>query len=517
MNRSKIVVFRADASRIIGHGHVMRCLTLATGLRARGMTVSFICREHEGHLCDLIEDRGFGVTRLPACQPNSAAPAASPYATWLGASWEDDASLSRIAIESLEERPDWLVVDHYALDQRWERALRGVVSRVMVIDDLADRPHDCEVLLDQNLFTDPRARYRGVTPESCVFLLGPQYALLQAVYAELHDRAVPRGGKIRRILIFFGGADNENLTGRALSAVLNLQRSDIMVDVVVASGSRHLPGLRRLERQYDHVHVYSDLPTLAPLMENADLAIGACGSTTWERLCLGLPALVVTLAENQRPVAEELDRHKLVCWLGHQDVVRDAEMLKAVDTLVCRGLEEEWPRRCLEVVDGRGVNRVCSVLTATASTPLQVRHARSEDEALLLEWANDPVTRCHSFSPETISAEIHQTWFRNRLANAPSCRLYIVETEDRVPVGQVRFEATERQWVIDYTLSPAFRGRGLGRRLLEAALRQLGADEPHAAVLGVVKQDNIPSRRVFESLGFEARAGLGVMEYRCVV
>ncbi len=503
------VIFRTDASRIIGTGHVMRCLTLAGALAKIGADVLFICREHEGHLCDLIEEQGFVVHRLPAPASGFRAEADPIHAAWLGASWEGDAEQTGAGIKTPDVKPDWLVVDHYALDHRWESALRPLVGHIFAIDDLADRIHDCDLLLDQNLFADMQTRYAGKVPEDCRLLLGPDYALLQPVYAELHDRIPPREGPIHRILISFGGADRDNLTGRVLAAFLSLSRPDIDVDVVIPGTSPYGPEIQDQAAGHANIHLHSNLPSLAPLMARADLAIGAAGTTSWERLCLGLPALVVTLAENQRPIADGLHRQGLVHWLGHKEGVSEQSIRQALTELIEEDIDEEWSLRCRAAVDGRGVDRTGAVLTITAETPLRVRHARLSDETLLLTWANDSKTRQNSFSPDPISAETHRRWFRSRLRDLDDCRLYVVETEEGIPVGQVRFEKNNQKWEIDYSLAPHFRGRGLGRFLLETALLKLCSEMSGAVVVGRVKKSNLPSCRVFKSLDFDIQSDEG--------
>ena len=180
----------------------MRCLVLADAIRHQGGDAVFVCREHDGHLCDLIEELGFAVSRLPAPKAEYQANNTLRNAAWLGVPWQEDAEQTRVAIEPEGGNPDWLVVDHYALDERWESALRASVGRIMVIDDLADRRHNCELLLDQNLVAQMHTRYADKVPTACGMLLGPEYALLQPIYAELHDRIPPRGGPVRRIFIF---------------------------------------------------------------------------------------------------------------------------------------------------------------------------------------------------------------------------------------------------------------------------------------------------------------------------
>ena len=504
------VVFRTDASLTIGTGHVMRCLTLAGALRECGATVSFVCREHKGHLCGLIGEQGFSLNRLPAPSADYQSEDTLAHADWLGARWQDDAESTRAIIDGLDARPDWLIVDHYAIDRRWESFLRAVVGRIMVIDDLADRAHDCDLLLDQNLVAKMHTRYVDKVPAECRLLLGLEYALLQPLYAELHNQAAPREGAIHRILIYFGGADSENLTGQTITAFLLLNRQDIEVDVVIGSNTPFAETIRQQVLGHRNIHLHNSLPTLAMLMINADLAVGAGGATSWERLCLGLPSLVVTLADNQRPIAEKLHQFGMIRWLGHRDTVDESKISLALGELIQQGLDREWSSCCLATVDGNGVNRVSAVLTANANTPLQVRSASLGDEEILLRWANDPVTRQNAFSTQPIPAATHKAWFRNRLCNKENCRLYIVETIDRVPLGQVRFERQNKAWEVHYVLAPVFRGRGLGHVMLKAALSKFRADIGDGTlIIGQVKITNPASQKIFQKLGFETRADEG--------
>ena len=511
------VLLRADASHAIGSGHVMRCLTLATALRERGAAARFVCREHDGHLCDLIQEQGFTVTRLPLRERIPSDHDGLAHAAWLGGSWQDDAEGTRAALEAWGRKPEWLVVDHYALDHRWEQALRSSVQRLMVIDDLADRTHDCDLILDQNLVAEMDTRYVDKVPEACGLLLGPGYALLQPRFAEIHPSTRVRTGPIKRVLISFGGADLNNLTERSLRVFLSLNRPDIEVDVVMPARPSVVDAIRQLASGNDHIHLHEFLPTLAGLTAAADLAIGAAGASSWERLCLGLPALIVTLADNQVPIASELNRRELVRWIGGHADVSEEVMARALRDQIERGADANWSRRCLETVDGLGAGRVCAAMTVTAATKLRLRPATPADQSLLLELANDPTTRRTAFSPEQISPATHEAWFRARLEDSGACRLYIAETDDQdhAALGQVRFERHNRQWEVHYALARVFRRRGLGAVLVEAAIQTLRAEFPGAAVYGQVKIDNRPSRRTFERLGFPTQpaASAGVVVY----
>jgi UDP-2,4-diacetamido-2,4,6-trideoxy-beta-L-altropyranose hydrolase len=504
------VVVRADASLAIGTGHVMRCLTLASALRERGAEVSFVCREHEGHLCDLIAARGFDVTRL-AYRPATQAARAERELVSLGTSWHEDAAATRQVTGAWRAKPDLLVVDHYALDNRWERAVRPSVSRMLVIDDLADRAHDCDLLLDQNLAPHMANRYDGKVNDGCALLLGPAFALLQPQYAELRDRTLPREGPVRRILVSFGGSDPVNLTGRIIACIIALGRPDVAVDVVVGSSNPFREAIRAQVVGRPQFVVHDSVPSLASLMTTADLAIGAAGTTAWERLCLGLPSLVVSLAENQRPIARALHERGLIEWLGHEDDVDDRALLRGIATVLEAGLSREWSTRCRDAVDGYGVSRVCDALGVDVVGRLCARRATLADEAQLLEWANDPVTRQNAFSQAPIALATHQAWYRKRLQDWPRCHMYVIESDERGAVGQVRFERGERMWTISYVVAPAHRGRGYGRRVMATALAAFDADEPGADVIGIVKRENVASRRIFEGLGFhQARVREGL-------
>jgi UDP-2,4-diacetamido-2,4,6-trideoxy-beta-L-altropyranose hydrolase len=358
------VIFRTDASHQIGTGHVMRCLTLADALRERGCECRFICREHPGNLLKLIRQRGHVAFALPQGEVRSSGSAPADggpaHADWLGTHWKIDAEQTRVAVGGVHV--DWLIVDHYALDIRWEQHLRPICHKLMVIDDLADRLHDCDLLLDQNLIADADQRYVSRVPPHCGLILGPRYALLQPQYAQLHIQVQPRQGPIRQVLIYFGGSDSDNLTGKAIAAFLSLQRNDIGLDVVINLENFHAEAIRQQVATHSQITLHSRLPSLAPLMVKADLAIGGGGATSWERCCLGLPTLVVTLAENQKPATNELNRRKLIRWLGHKDKTGEMHITQALRNILNEGLKPEWSGNCRSVVDGQGVVRVCDVL-----------------------------------------------------------------------------------------------------------------------------------------------------------
>lgn len=323
------VVFRADASVQMGTGHIMRCLSLADALSEQGAQCSFVCREHPGHLIELIRRRGFAVHALPfQAMPMQHAPE-PPHADWLGADWQRDAQETAEALGG--QAVDWLVLDHYALDRRWELALRPQARRMLVIDDLADRSHDCDVLLDQNWFGDLTSqRYRDLVPARCQCLLGPTYALLKPEYALLRQQRKEADGRVSRVLVFFGGSDPSNETAKALQALTHPDFAELAVDVVLGPNHPDVQGVVGGAARRPCTTVHQALPSLAPLMLQADLMLGAGGSTTWERMCLGLPAIVVSVAANQTPINQALMRDGYIQFLGEMSQVSAEDMAHAL-------------------------------------------------------------------------------------------------------------------------------------------------------------------------------------------
>jgi len=309
------IIFRCDASMSMGSGHVMRCRTLARELKQHAKTAIFICRRQTGDLIHLL-DKEFQVLSLPEQGASlcGCLEGRQPYSAWLGCSQEVDAlqSLETIAEAGITE-PAWVVVDHYGLDEEWESIiLEGLISKngvpkLLIIDDLADRKHYADLILDQNFYGDvAEKRYKDLVPDRCQMLLGPKYALLGREYALLHP-LVPTRSELRRVLIFFGGVDTNNHTSLAIEALLEAEFSEIAVDVVLGHHSPHAEAVKGLVARRPFTKIHAPLPSLAGLIGRADLAIGAGGSTTWERFCLRCPSITTIIADNQRELSTFLE------------------------------------------------------------------------------------------------------------------------------------------------------------------------------------------------------------------
>lgn len=290
-----------DASSQIGTGHFMRCYTLACELAKQDAQVCFISQNLPMHLIKMLINKEMKFVHLGFGETQDSIDELA-HASWLGTSQARDAQASKRAFAN--HPLDLIVVDHYALDHRWESAIRENCEKLMVIDDLADRKHDCDILLDQNYYPDMQMRYNLKVPAHCRILLGPHYALLREEFRLLRMNLSPRIGEVKRILVFFGGIDVNNYTGFAIQALEELNVKG-RVDVVI--GAQH-PKKNHIQQSCAKNGYVCHVQTsrMAQLMAEADLAIGAGGSASWERCCLGLPSLLLATADNQVRIVEAL-------------------------------------------------------------------------------------------------------------------------------------------------------------------------------------------------------------------
>lgn len=338
------LLFRADASRRIGSGHVMRCLALAEAIRPLATDIHFVCRDLEGELHDVIEARGFSCSLLPADR-HTLDPVEDARKT-----------------AALTDRVDWLVVDHYGIDQRWERAMRPTCERLMVIDDLVDRPHDCDLLLDQTFGRQPD-EYAALTPNECRVLAGTQYALLRPEFAAgrpaaLGRRAASEG--VRHVLVSMGGFDPENRTLDVLETLAGLPYAGQLTVTVVrgAQAPDAEASMTALAGHFEALDVRQQVANMAELMAAADLAIGAGGTTSWERCCMGLPSLLCVLADNQRDIARQLDAAGAVrVWASRAELKQELDRYVSDNALYRSAIEA-----AAGICDGQGLQRVVAVM-----------------------------------------------------------------------------------------------------------------------------------------------------------
>jgi UDP-2,4-diacetamido-2,4,6-trideoxy-beta-L-altropyranose hydrolase len=325
------IIFRTDASIHIGTGHVMRCLTLADALKVAGAKCHFICRQHPGNLITQIRQRGFTVSVLQTTTEafvtdDPTVAAQSNYATWLGTDWATDAAQTKDSFGKATF--DLLIVDHYALDARWEQVLRPLCRKLMVIDDLANRQHDCDLLLDQNLGRD-EADYSQFLPEDCTVLVGPRYALLREEFWQLRDKKNVPKNYFKNILVFFGGIDADNYTLRAIEILSANDFINIHVDVVIGAQNLYIGKIKLACNNLGFsCHVQTN--QMAALMHKSDLYIGAGGGAILERIMMKLPSVTLAVADNQIEFLKFLGQTGSCIYLGCGKSLSDALFKQAI-------------------------------------------------------------------------------------------------------------------------------------------------------------------------------------------
>ena len=353
------IVIRTDASVEIGTGHVMRCLTLASGLAEEGAQVRFLCRSHNGNLTDLIKRRGFEVEVLPATmsgklQSDSISDPA--HAAWLGCDWHSDAQQCHSV---LSHKIDWLIVDHYALDQRWERKMRTICQNIMVIDDLADRAHDCDLLLDQSMGRSA-SDYLDILGPKTRMLLGPKYALLRPEFAQWRTTSLARrqSPELRHILVTLGGVDRDNVTGRILT-VLSRCRLPKLEKITLVMGP-HAPWLDRVITSAAEMKiqttVLSGVENMAELMSSCDLAIGAGGATTLERCSLGVPSVLLVIADNQLNIAKHMANANAAFSICDLNAL-ETSLVAFLENFELSNKMAMYAQNSADILDGSGVLR----------------------------------------------------------------------------------------------------------------------------------------------------------------
>lgn len=473
------IVFRADASSNLGGGHVMRCATLAHALMKRGAEVVFLCRMLKGNFCDWLENSGFQVIRLHETVPDLQSDLV-----------ETGAALAKLGLI------DWLVVDSYSLDVRWEESMRPYICRIMVIDDLADRMHDCDILLDQNYIHNSETRYNDLVPLNCNKLLGPRYALLRGEFYEARKRLRVRKGEASRLLICFGATDPTEHTVAAMHALSRCGLEFERIDVATSPQNPLVSELRDWCSSQPTVRFHCPATNLVGLLEEADLAIGAGGTMNWERACLGLPTIAFGVAENQEPILASLIHDGFL--LGEPSMRDPSEETMAAWMVVAKRsacLLEGLSARSAALVDGRGVERVVDHMI---QEEFNYRPATLADSKSLFEWRNSSSVSGVSASGKVPDFYSHEIWLKTVL-NDRNRILLIVEKKTQ-PIGVVRFDCNgDKAKISIYRVPGAENGRGLIRQSTEwlkrnkSEIRRIVAD---------VLPNNVMSQAAFRAAGY---------------
>ena len=324
------IAIRTDSSDIIGSGHVMRCLTLANYLRKKGHNIIFICKDHSNNINHNIVSNSFHVEKLEVSEQQSF----NDYQSWLGSSQTEDAKKTLEIIH--RHSVDKLVVDHYAIDKVWEKEVRCDIKALYVIDDLANRVHFCDYLLDQNYCINQELRYQNLVNEDCDLFIGPQYILFRDEFNKFNKKK--HDGTIKEILVYFGANDPNDETHKVIEASKLLINLNLKWTFIIGVNYKNK---KNITNSMKNVKIIEKTNEIAKLMRSADLSVGAGGTTIWERCKMGLPSVVTILAENQREVVRSLSKEGIIISLGDSFKTSTKDYVNIIKIL-CKSKEKVY-------------------------------------------------------------------------------------------------------------------------------------------------------------------------------
>ncbi len=484
-----LAIFRADAGPEIGGGHAFRSLALATALRDVGWRCQFATVSGS-------------IGMIPALAPFTAD----------GTLLRDDEYASPEALMNRwPDGCDLFVCDHYNLDAAYETALRNWAKRIAVIDDSASRIHDCDILIDHNDTAD-RAGYKEGTPAHCAIFLGPRYALLRPGFSEINRDGKKTGRRAgsEHIFICFGTNDRWGLTGASLDALASLNR-DVSVDVVLGHTSENLEETKSQIRDLPFkARLYVDPPDMAALMAVADIAVGAAGSTSWERCAAGLPSVVVEVAANQAPVRRNLNRSGVAICLDNDERILSSLAAALEELLGNVDRRNRMATAARHLCDGRGARRIARIIDGTAAAdgkPVFLRPALQSDAELMYGWQQAPSTRRFARNSNVPSWEEHCAWLKKALASRERQTWIVLHGSD--PAGVIRLDpvrsglpaelANREVLEVSILVAPDRYRKGIGL----AALRLAREAADQAVIIATVLEDNRGSEALFQRAGYK--------------
>lgn len=486
----KTLFIRADANVVMGTGHLMRMIALAQAWRASGKEVVFLCSEITPLLEQRIREEDFQLEKI------GAAP---------GSVGDLEATTAAVLRDSKGDRSVAVALDGYQFGADFQLGLKKAGCRLLIVDDYGHADsYPADIVLNQNISARKELYVRR--DDGAQLLLGPRFALLRREFVDHHGwvRAIPKEAK--KLLVTLGGSDAENVTKKVIDA---LAGSSLETKVVVGGINPHLASLRQAAEAASGRGVVVELVLSAPdmpaLMQWADIAVAAGGSTPWELAFTGLPSLFIILAANQEENARELERRGFGLCLGTHAEFEAVTFRKALNRLAGdSALRANFAACGRDMVHGLGARRVASFLGEDMD--FELGPVTEADCGLLWEWANDPATRANSFDSAPIPLERHNEWFRAKFQD-PHCRFWMASNETRGKIGVVRFECNGAEATISVYLAPQARGKGYGKKLIMSSCDRMFASSEIDLIRALIKPANKASVLAFEGAGFSRDAG----------
>jgi len=406
----------------------------------------------------------------------------------------------QVTAHMLAEYPDaWVVLDGYHFDGEYQQRVKESGHRLLVIDDMAHLPHYyADIVLNQNI--NAESLHYDCEPYTKL-LLGTKYVLLRREFLEWEGRNRQIPDEASKVLVTLGGGDPENATLKVIQALEQLDASGLEAKIVVGLANPNLEVLcQAVHHSTTNVQLLNAVTDMPELMAWADLAVSGGGSTSWELAFMGVPGLILILAENQRYIAEELDKIGVVLNLGWHEQVSSSQIAQVMGRLLLSAeTRKRMATRGQDLVDGDGVDRVLMVVRGKR---IRLRQVCEKDARLVWEWANDPSVRTVSFSAEPIPWGQHLKWFQSKLKD-PDYVFYIALDGEDIPIGQIRYDLKDGEAIVSISLDSSFRGQGYGREIIELSSQKLFKVLDAKCIHSYVKMSNEVSVKMFLEAGFK--------------
>lgn len=506
------VAVRADASGKMGTGHLRRCLSLSNALRALGAHTLIVSRSHDGVAADVMRNEDANMCWLPAPNPGMAREEGrqTTHTQWAGVPWRQDADETIDALRAYA--PNWVIVDHYALDAQWHDRVRSALNcRIFAIDDLGNRALSADILLDANASPSHAIKYEGRLQRQTKLLTGLRFALFSKSYENAASYIFSE--EVRSIGIFMGGGDPLGLSVQVLQTL----REDVAFggEIEIVIGSPDLVSEELAEKcAKDHNLILSvNLPELSSFYARHDLQIGAGGTATYERCLLGVPTIALIAAENQLAVIPELESMGAI-RSAMLPMVEDTHLLPnapPLDAVVRELIAEPDKRRRLStisqsLIDAKGAERTALSILKDGMT---IRRTTEADASLLHAWRNHSTTRSMSLNSEEISLTHHVAWLKAALAD-PDRVLLVAQIGNR-PIGTIRFDLIKLDvWRVSLFLDPDLHTLGLGKHMLQLGEQELKSQSERDFV---VQAEVVPGNAVSANMFVRGGYGGGPIEF----
>ena len=477
------LLVRADAGNYMGTGHVMRCLALGEAWQDLGGDVVVFSKNLPQLLADRLEEERF---RLEAIR-------ASPGS---------DSDADQTATAALSMKAPAVVVDGYHFSDSYLRRIRNSGCRAIVIDDLGQSA-SADMIVNQNLHASVDD-YTNSAADSSI-LAGCRFALLRREFREQRQQANRVRQSPDRVLVSCGGSDPQNATIRILESLDHFALKTLEVVAVVGGSNDRIDQLRELSESLSvNIRINHNCRDMASVMNWADIAIVAAGSTCWELACLGVPMIAVITADNQVRLAQSVEENGLGWNAGRVEQLSPHCIPRILARLKSDGVQLSRAsgagRSC---VDGHGAIRVARTL---ADPTLNLRPACLDDSRLLWLWRNDETVRQASFSTDLIPKEDHHQWLESQLQRG-RCQILIAENDKGQSVGQVRLDLEDQRAVISVSIATEFRAFGYGTALIRAATNRAFFYHRLEFVDAFIRDDNKTSQAAFMKAGYYRQSG----------